>query len=244
VGTTTRSLPRIVALGDAAVLAEFSQTLDLAVNARIQQLARAIRARKAPWIRDVVPAMGTLAIHIDPASREPDFSARDAAVELINGCLETLAPEPDEPARLVELPVCHDAEFAPDLPEVAKLCGLSAEAVINLHCASPHRVLMVGFVPGHPYIGGLDPALSVPRRATPRTKISAGSIAIANAQTVVYPFVTPGGWNIIGRTPLRVFDATREPPALMQPGDHVAFVAIDRARYDELARTAGSDGDP
>ena len=94
---------------------------------------------------------------------------------------------------------------------------------------------MVGFVPGHPYIGGLDAALAVPRRPTPRPRVAAGSIAIANAQTVVYPFATPGGWSIIGRTPLRVFDAARDPPALFEPGDRVTFIPVDRDRFDELA---------
>jgi KipI family sensor histidine kinase inhibitor len=237
-------LPRVVPLGDAAVLAEFSQTLDLAVNARIQQLAEAIRQRRMPWIRDVVPALGALALHFDPAQCEAGSSPRDAAAELIDDCLATLPAGPDYESRRIEVPVCYDAELAPDLAEVAAHCRLSVAAVIDLHCASPHRVLMVGFVPGHPYIGGLDAALAVPRRTTPRSKVEAGSIAIANAQTVVYPFTIPGGWNVIGRTPLRVFDAARDPPALLAPGDRVAFVPISLTRYQELARAAGGDPAP
>lgn len=240
----TRTFPRIVPLGDAALLAEFSQTLDLAANARIQRLAEAIRGRRVPWIRDVVPALGALALHFDPAQFAPGLSPRHAAGELIRDCLSTLLPGPDVAARRVEVPVCYAAELAPDLTEVAALCRLTVEDVIRLHRLSPHRVLMVGFVPGHPYIGGLDPALSVPRRTTPRPKVDAGSIAIANAQTVVYPFAIPGGWSIIGRTPLRVFDAAREPPALLAPGDRVEFVPISLARYEELARVASSDLSP
>jgi inhibitor of KinA len=236
--------PRIVPLGDAAVLAEFSETLDLAVNARIQRLAETIRRRRAPWIRDVVPALGSLALHFDPARLAPGFSAHTAAAELIRDCLDASLAAVDDDARHVEVPVCYAEELAPDLAEVAQRCRLTVEAVVRLHCASPHRVLMVGFVPGHPYIGGLDPALSVPRRATPRPKVAPGSIAIANAQTVVYPFTTPGGWNIIGRTPLRVFDAAREPPAILAPGDRVRFVPIGLERYEELARGAGADRPP
>jgi KipI family sensor histidine kinase inhibitor len=237
-------LPRIVPLGDAALLAEFSETLDLAVNARIQQLALAIRSRRVPWIRDVVPALGALALHFDPSQFVPGPSPRDAAAELIRECLGKPLPDVDALARRVEVPVCYDMELAPDLAEVAALCRLTAAEVIRLHCASSHRVLMVGFVPGHPYIGGLDPALAVPRRTTPRQSVIAGSIAIANAQTVVYPFTIPGGWNIIGRTPLRVFDPAREPPAILAPGDRVAFVAISRERYEELARTFSGDPGP
>lgn len=237
-------LPRIVPLGDAAVLAEFSQDLDLAVNARIQQLAEAIRRRRVPWIRDVVPALGALALHFDVSRYPPGLAPRDAAAELILDCLGGSLPDLDDVARRVEMPVCYATEMAPDLAEIAALCRLTPEEVVSRHCASPHRVLMVGFVPGHPYIGGLDPALSVPRRTTPRPGVPAGSIAIANAQTVVYPFTIPGGWNIIGRTPLRVFDAGREPPALLAPGDRVEFVAISLARYEEIARAASGDRAP
>ena len=231
-------LPRLVPLGDAALLAEFSEVLDLPVNARIQQLALEIRRRRPDWIRDVVPALGSLALHFDPAHFAPGLSPLDAATALIEDCLERPLAESASDAPRIEVPVCYAAELAPDLGDVAARCRLTVDEVTALHCASPHRVLMVGFVPGHPYIGGLDPALSVPRRSTPRAKVAAGSVAIANAQTVVYPFTTPGGWNIIGRTPLRVFDAAREPPALFAPGQRVQFVAISREQYETLALAA------
>jgi KipI family sensor histidine kinase inhibitor len=227
--------PRIVLLGDSAVLAEFSETLDLDVNARIQRLSLAIRARKAPWIRDVVPAIGSLALHFDHAQCPPGVAAATVAATLIEECLADTDEDAFAEARLVEVPICYDPEVAPDLAEVAARCGLDISAVVARHCASPHRVLMVGFVPGHPYIGGLDPALAVPRRATPRAKVDAGCVAIANAQTVIYPFAIPGGWNIIGRTPLHVFDAAREPPAILAPGDRVDFIPISLERYRELA---------
>ncbi len=234
-------LPRIVPIGDAAVLAEFSETLDLAVNARIQQLAEAIRRRRVPWIRDVVPALGALALHFDPESYEPSLPLLDAAAALIKDCLAKRLPNLDDLARTVEVPVCYEADFAPDLAKVAERCKLRVEDAIRRHCASPHRVLMVGFSPGHPYIGGLDEKLSIPRRTTPRPTVIAGSIAIANNQSVVYPFTISGGWNIIGRTPLRVFDAAREPPALMAPGDRVRFSAISREQFDKLERATKDD---
>lgn len=231
--------PRIVALGDAAVLAEFSDTLDLAVNARIQQLAEAIRRRRVEWIGDVVPALGSLALHFDPERYALAIPPLEAASALIKDCLSRKLPDLSDLVRTVEVPVCHDAAFGPDLQEVADRCHLSREEVIGRHCASPHRVLMVGFAPGHPYIGGLDEKLSVPRRTTPRPSVVAGSIAIANTQSVVYPFTISGGWNVIGRTPLSIFDATREPPGLMAPGDRVKFTAISREEYDRIAQ-AGS----
>ncbi len=235
------ALPRVLPLGDAAVLVDFSETLDLAMNARIQQLAEAIRRRKVPWISDVVPALGSLALHFDPERVDralPQQSPVEAAAALVKECLARRLPNLDDLARTVEVPVCYEAEFAPDLAEVAERCKLKAEDVIRRHCASPHRVLMVGFAPGHPYIGGLDAKLSVPRRTTPRPVVVAGSVAVANAQSVVYPFTISGGWNILGRTPLRVFDATRQPPALMAPGDRVKFIPITREQFDRLAREA------
>jgi inhibitor of KinA len=233
-------LPRIVPLGDAAVLAEFSDTLDLAVNARIQQLAEAIRRRRVEWIGDVVPALGSLALHFDPELYTLAVSPLEAASALIKECLARKLPDLAEMARTVEVPVCHDAEFGPDLAEVAERCRLAKEEIIRRHCDSPHRVLMVGFAPGHPYIGGLDEKLSVPRRTTPRPSVVAGSIAIANTQSVVYPFTISGGWNVIGRTPLSIFDARREPPALMAPGDRVKFTAIDREEFERIAGTGSS----
>jgi inhibitor of KinA len=232
-------LPRIFALGDAAVLAEFSETLDLAVNARIQQLAEALRRRNVAWIVDVVPALGSLALHFDPDRSPLGVPPLEAATALIKDCLARKLPNLDELVRTVEVPVCYDAELAPDLAEVAERCKLEVEEAIRLHCASPHRVLMVGFAPGHPYIGGLDEALSVPRRTTPRPSVIAGSVAIANTQSVVYPFTISGGWSVIGRTPLRIFDAGRQPPALMAPGDRVRFQPISRKHFDDLAASRG-----
>lgn len=229
------ALPRVLPLGDAAVLADFSDTLDLAVNARIQQLAEAIRRRKVPWIRDVVPALGSLALHFDPDRTDAGHDPVEAAAALIKDCLARRLPDLDDLVRTVEVPVCYDAAFAPDLAEVAERCKLKVEEVIRRHSASPHRVLMVGFAPGHPYIGGLDAKLSVPRRTTPRPTVVAGSVAIANAQSVVYPFTISGGWNLVGRTPLRIFDAARERPALMAPGDRVKFTPISRQEFDRIA---------
>jgi inhibitor of KinA len=226
----------VVPLGDSAVLVDFCATLDLEVNARIQRLAKAIQLRRPAWLRDAVPALGSLALHFDREKLRRGRSPLALAGELVEKCLAGELPELEEFARTVELPVCYEAEFALDLAEVARRCGLGTDEVIRRHAGSPNRVLMVGFVPGHPYIGGLDPALSVPRRATPRQRVPVGSIATANAQTVIYPFDSPSGWSVIGRTPERVFDVRRSPPVLMSPGDRVRFVPITREEFQR--RTA------
>ena len=136
---------------------------------------------------------------------------------------------------LVEIPVCYGGEYGPDLLDVAHLSGLDAAQVGARHAAVEYRVAMLGFAPGFPYLLGLDPSLHAPRRATPRTRVPAGSVAIGGAQTGMYPCELPGGWQLIGRTPLALFDAQRDPPCLLAPGDRVRFCAIDASRFAELA---------
>ena len=215
------------------MLAEFSETLDLETNVRIQRVAKALQLRRLPWVRDIVPALGSLAVHFDRQQLPAGASALEAVKTAIHACLDVELPELDRHTRAVELPTCYEGEdLAPDLEEVARRCGVSAAQVVRLHAESAHRVLMVGFVPGHPYIGGLDPRLAVPRRATPRQRMATGAIAIANAQTVVYPFPTPGGWSIIGRTCEPIFDTRWEEPSLMRPGDRVRFIPIGRDEFE------------
>lgn len=225
-------------MGDAAVLVEFADHVDLAINAAIQAIVARIRAGRAPWLRDVVPAFAALAVHIDP-----DHIGSADPLELVRALIEehgkTRATSTTA-ARHVEVPVCYDAEFALDLEPVMARTRLSAEQVATRHAEPDYHVLMMGFAPGHPYLGGLDAKLAIPRRATPRPVVPAGSIAIANQQCVVYPYAISGGWNVIGRTPLKIFDAHRAEPSLFLPGDVVKFVPIDRARFARLADEAGT----
>lgn len=229
----------IVPLGDAAVLIEFADRLDLEINAFIQRFTYAIRDSRAPWIRDIVPALGSLAIHVDPESLG-NASALEAVERLVVTVLNGRLPAISLVGRIVKVPVCYDTSFALDLEDVCRRTRLTPEVVTRLHAANEYRVLMVGFAPGHPYLGGLDPRLSVPRRASPRTRMPRGAIAIANTQCVVYPYAIPGGWSIVGRTPLRIFDASRTAPSLFAPGDRVRFEPIDRAAYDRLAEQDGT----
>jgi inhibitor of KinA len=221
----------VVPLGDCAAYVEFSRTLDLEVNTLVQRLAAAVHARAVPWITDVVPALGGLALHFDPDHPDAGGDGLKAAFELIEDCLKRRLPATDDITRTVEVPVCYDAEFAPDLDEIAEKTKLSKDEVIALHSAAEYRVLMIGFAPGHAYMGGLDRKLAVPRRATPRALVPSGSVAIANQQTVVYPYAISGGWSVIGRTPLAVFDAARQEPSLFATGDRVRFRKISRDEF-------------
>ena len=207
--------------------------LDLEVNAFVQRLAAAVHARGEPWIRDVVPALGGLALHFDP---DFDGVIADVAAELVERCLKDGLPDAKEVGREVEVPVCYDRVFAPDLEEVAAKTGLSPEEVGTRHAAGEYRVLMIGFAPGHAYMSGLDAKLAMSRRAIPRAVVPMGSVAIANEQTVIYPYAIAGGWNIIGRTPLTVFDAKREQPSLFAAGDRVRWRPISAAEFEGFGK--------
>jgi len=199
----------------------------------VQRLALAVHARKEPELRDVVPALGGLALHF-----HPQFTGDlvQFALSVVQRALEDGLPPPAEVGREVEVPVCYAAKFAPDLAEVARRLKLEPEEVVRRHAAGEYRVLMIGFAPGHAYMGGLHPSLALSRRATPRPEVPAGSVAIANEQTVVYPYAISGGWNVIGRTPLVVFDAAREQPSLFGPGDRVRFRAVSVAEFEDLEK--------
>jgi len=226
----------VVPLGDCAAYIEFADKLDLEVNAFVQQLAAAVQARARPWMRDVVPALGGIALHYDPDHPDVHGDALEAAAILVQECMKVEPAGEEAPARTVEVPVCYEREFAPDLDEVARQVKLDVGEVTRLHAAGEYRVLMIGFAPGHAYMSGLDAKLAVPRRSTPRALVAPGAVAIANEQTVVYPYAISGGWSVIGRTPMAVFDAAREAPSLLAPGDRVRFRPISADEFVALKK--------
>jgi inhibitor of KinA len=237
--TPTVTPKAIAPLGDAAVIVDFSDTVDIAVNAGIQRLARAVRRKKVPWLRDVVPGIGSLALHFDPVTLG-DVDAIGATEMLIKECLARGLNPIDDPVRRIEVPICYDEAFGLDLRELSDVLKMPVEEIGLRHAASEFSVLMMGFAPGHPYLGGLDARLAVPRRATPRVLVPGGSVGIANGQSVVYPYNLPGGWNIIGRTPLKLFNAADAEPSVMEPGDAVRFIAINRSEFDRIAIAEGT----
>jgi len=203
------------------------------VNGALQSAANVLRQHAPDWLTGVVPALAGIALHFDADHAGLPADPLEACARLLEEALAAAHKAPPAP-RLVEVPVCYDPQFALDIVEVATATGVAPEDVARLHAATEHRVLMVGFAPGQPYIGGLDARLRLPRRATPRTRVVAGSVAIANDQTAVYPFEIAGGWSVIGRTPLAVFDPRREPPNLLEAGDRVRFVPVSRSEYERL----------
>jgi inhibitor of KinA len=226
---------RIEPLGDSALLVrvaerfEAEESLDVVLRA-----AQQIESAKIAGVIELVPAYTTIGIFFDPG-RIGTFDEFRARIERV---LQTSL----EPARLradgetvIEVPVCYESEFAPDLDEVARRAALSPEEVVRRHAEATYRVSCVGFTPGFGYLSGLPSELATPRRASPRKEVPAGAVAIGGTQTGIYPRKSPGGWNIIGRAPLRLFDVERNPPALFQAGDRVRFRKISRAEFDRLS---------
>ncbi|MFL7794867.1 MAG: 5-oxoprolinase subunit PxpB [Anaerolineae bacterium] len=216
------SEPRFLLAGDAALVVEFGDAIDLAINRRVHALARALAENPLPGLGEAVPSYRSLLVHYDPLQLA-HVEAEAFVTEMLQRCEDAPLPEP----RLVEIPTVYGGEHGPDIGFVAERNGLTVAEVVRLHSEASYTVYMLGFTPGFPYLGGLPDALATPRLETPRQRVSAGSVGIAGAQTGVYPLATPGGWRLIGWTPAVLFDPTRTPPALLQPGDLVRFVPIE-----------------
>lgn len=221
------ALVRIAPAGDSALVAEFPQRIDLAINRRASSLAARLRDEWGAILRDVVIGYCTVTVYFDP--RRVDARWLEAEVRSAAGESETAPPLA---TNLVEVPVCYDHELGPDLDDVAAFGSCSVDQVIELHTSRDYRVYMVGFVPGFAYLAEVDPRIARPRRTTPRTSVPSGSVAIAGGQTGIYPKETPGGWNIIGRTPLQPYDSQRAEPFLFKVGDDVKFSRMSRDDFE------------
>ena len=234
---------RLDPLGDRAVLVTLDEpgvAIGEATRARVRAAATLLGGELPLFrpahaaITDVVPAYASIAVHYDPA-RVPcrkDESPHEAMAGWIAGRIARLRGVTPAPGRLVEIPVRYGGEDGPDLAPLAAARGLTPDDVVALHTAPEYVVHFVGFMPGFAYLGGLDVRLATPRRAVPRTFVPAGSVGIGGAQTAVYPVASPGGWQLIGRTPLRLFDPRLDPPTLLAPGDRVRFRPIDAGQWE------------
>ena len=226
---------RYLSCGDTAFTVEFGNEISPQINSQVMALHAAINAAKAAGklegLVESVPTMRSLMVTYDPmATSRADLKPQIDA--LVAGGLEAGAK-----SRRVAVPCCYDdPEFAPDLEEVAERTKRTTEQVIAQHLASPFKVYVLGFMPGLAYIAGLEPSLYLPRRPQPRVRVPRSSVAIAMDMTTIYPFESPGGWHLIGRTPLWMFDQRREQPVFLAPGDSLAFQRVDRRTYDRIAR--------
>jgi len=215
-------------IGDLAVRVAFGAQISPHINDQVRRFCHRLQTEPIWGVTEWVPGYATVTVSYQPWAIGYD--------QLCGALAERIRAGEDAPLparRRVAIPVCYGGEWGPDLDEVATLHGLTGAQVIERHTAPLYRVYFLGFLPGFPYLGGLDPSLATPRRATPRASVPAGAVGIAGAQTGVYPLETPGGWQIIGRTPLRLYDPDRQPPALLAAGDHVQFVPITERQYEK-----------
>lgn len=231
---------RFLSAGEKGLVVELGDSIDPAVNGRVHSLARRLSGGNCPGVIELVPTYRSLMVYFDP-------------LVISHGCLKDYIREAfgrlketdrEVKASQVDVPVCYGGELGPDLEFVAEHNGITPDEVVRIHTSARYQVYMLGFLPGFPYLGGMSERIAAPRLETPHTAIPAGSVGIAGRQTGIYPMVSPGGWRIIGRTPLRPFDAGRDRPFLFSPGDFIRFVAVSYEDYLDIEKdlTAGTDG--
>lgn len=228
---------QLTPLGDSAVLVGFNAKTEITALEKATGIARALADASLPGVTDIVPAYATIAVHYDPAQIPAGpGSPAERMMALIDAAAASAEKRKNKGGREVEIPVCYGGEHGPDLAEVAKHAKLKEAEVIRLHSTTAYRVAALGFSPGFPYLLGLPAKLHMPRRATPRTEVPAGSVGIGSTQTGVYPLATPGGWSLIGQTPMRLFRPEEEfAPTLLEAGDIVRFKPITEKQWKEAA---------
>lgn len=230
--------PQVETTSESSILLRFGESIERALNDRVHAAVRALQSPPIPGIVELVPAYASVAIHYDPAVWLDASVDQSPAQRLADAVLERLANSVGDTvettARIVEIPVCYDPLLGEDLLESSCTLGISVDELSARHAGGDYRVAMLGFAPGFPYLLGLDPSLHLPRRSQPRLRVPAGSVAIGGAQTGIYPTDLPGGWHLIGRTPIRLFDTRRQPPHLVIAGDRVRFIRISGEQFDSL----------
>ena len=228
------TLPRLDWQGERCLVLGWPAQIDTDTSAAVHAAARLLRAANVAGTIDMVPAYASLALYFDPTSPLDHACVASRVAAALAATPPPAAAASVEPP-VVSIPVCYDPLLAPDLTDAAARLGITVDTLVARHGAPLYCVAMLGFAPGFPYLIGLDPGLALPRREQPRQRVEPGSVAIGGNQTGIYPQASPGGWQLIGRTPLRLFDPQRQPPCPLAPGNAVRFVAISRADYDRLA---------
>lgn len=217
---------KILTAGDSALLIEFEQKIAPEINAQITAFVHLLKEQHIEGVTDLIPAFASLLINYDP--RVIGYKDLKARIEEL---LKIEVSEEASEARVFEIPVCYGGEYGPDIANIAENAGLSEQEVINIHCSKDYLIYMLGFLPGFVYLGGLDERIHTPRLANPRISIPAGSVGIAASQTGIYPLNSPGGWQLLGMTPVKTYDPERETPILVEAGDYIRFVPVTEEEF-------------
>ncbi len=221
--------PRIMPTGDRALTVELGNEIDEHINARLMGFINKLSEARIKGIEEFVPSFRAVLIHYNPA-----ILSYDRLTQILNKALSEPITEKSHHKKIVRVPVCYDSEYGPDIEDVAKHAGITVEEVIKIHTATPYLVYMLGFQPGFPYLGGLDERIHTPRLETPRVKLEAGSVGIGGGQTGLYPMESPGGWRIIGVTPVRCYNPDKEKPIPYMAGDYIRFESITKEEFLKL----------
>lgn len=217
---------RILTEGDSSILIEFGQEISPEINRRITATVQLLKEQHIEGVVDIIPAFCSLLINYDPR-----VIGYDELKARMMSLVKVEAKAADGKKKVFEIPVCYGGEYGPDLQNIAEHAGLSTEEVIRIHSSKDYLIYMLGFLPGFTYLGGLDERIHTPRLANPRVKISAGSVGIGGSQTGIYPLDSPGGWQLMGMTPVKTYDPLREVPILVEAGDYIRFVPVDEEEY-------------
>ncbi|GEO11503.1 5-oxoprolinase subunit PxpB [Segetibacter aerophilus] len=222
-------------LGDSAIVIAYGAVIDMAINRKVLIISNAIKEANFRGVKDVAPAYSSITVHYDVVAIRKANITR-SAFEIMKEQLERQLNPPlenlEEIRRTIRIPVCYAPKYGLDLNHISAQLNVSIAEIVRLHTSKPYRVFMVGFLPGFAYMGELDERIAVPRKQEPRLQIEPGYVGIAGKQTGIYPLTSPGGWQIIGRTPVQLFDATREEPVLFTAGDEVEFYSITEDEFD------------
>lgn len=222
--------PRVLTAGDGCAVVEFGDSIDMAINFRVAALGSAVRKTGFPGFLDTVPTYRSLAVYFDPEKTDVDA----LYIRLEKMCRKEDSGKGGEKRRTIVVPTLYGGEFGPDMEDVAEHTGFSPNEVVRRHTAHDCYCYMLGFTPGYSYLGGMDPALEIPRLKNPREVIPAGSVGIGGKQTGIYSIASPGGWRLVGRTPMLMFDPGREPAIFLEAGMWVRFRAIEKDEFDEI----------
>ena len=222
---------KYLSAGDKAVVMEFGNEISKDINAKIRNVVKSVEEAKVDGIVELLPTYRSLMIMYDPLKIE-----YSELILTLDSMSSKQVDNEEEKIKIVEFPTVYGGEYGPDINFVAEHNNITVDEVIKIHTGTDYLVYMMGFTPGFTYLGGMSDKIVTPRLASPRTKIPAGSVGIAGAQTGMYPSETPGGWQLIGRTPLKLYDSDKEPPVMLSAGDYVRYVSVSEEEYLEIKK--------